>query len=251
MVFDRYADFYDVYYGEKDYAAEVDFILSLAGRFGVRPRSLLDMGCGTGRHMVEFLGRDVECDGFDLSTEMLKQAKGRLEGHDVELSQGDLTSFRNDKKYDLVVSMFAVMGYLVDNDALVAGLRTAREHLNEQGIFIFDGWFGPAVLAQKPEARKHEYRDGSRTVTRSVVPSLDPVRQKVRVSYEVSTTDSDSAPEIFTEDHDMRFMFVQEVALALDAAGLELVHACPFMDADGELSTETWNVSFVSRLRSV
>lgn len=43
MVFSEYSDFYDLYYADKDYAAEADFILELAARFGDTPKTLLDM----------------------------------------------------------------------------------------------------------------------------------------------------------------------------------------------------------------
>lgn len=139
MAFSEYSDYYDLYYAEKDYAAEADFVLELASRFGVKPQNLLDMGCGTGRHLVEFVKRGLKCDGFDLSTEMPSQASKRLAGTDVDLSEGNITNFENGKQYDLVVAMFAVMGYLIDNEHLLAGLHTARKHLRPEGVFIFDG----------------------------------------------------------------------------------------------------------------
>lgn len=37
MVFTEYSDFYDLYYADKDYAAEADFVLELASRFGANP----------------------------------------------------------------------------------------------------------------------------------------------------------------------------------------------------------------------
>jgi len=250
MVFSEYAHFYDVYYAEKDYGAEVDFVLGLAERFADAPRDILDMGCGAGRHLTEFVKRGLKCDGFDLSEDMLAQARQRLSSEPVELAQGDLTSFENGKQYDLVVSMFAVVGYLVRNEGLVAGLRTARKHLRPGGVFIFDNWFGPAVLAQKPEKKRHEYQDGENTISRSVTPKLDPVGQNVTVNYEVTVTRDGQTLKRTNEAHCMRYMFVQEMALAMDAAGLDLVHSCPFMEPDGALSTDTWNVTFVARAKS-
>lgn len=246
-VFGRYADFYDLYYADKDYAAEVDFVLVLAGRHGCRPKTVLDMGCGTGRHLVEFAKRGLCADGFDRSARMLAAADRRLKGIRACLSQGDLTTFRNGKRYDMVVSMFAVMGYLTTNGELVAGLRTARTHLAPRGVLVFDGWFGPAVLAKKPEPRRHVYRQGLTRVTRRVAPELDVVSQVVAARYEVTVKEQGAAPRVIREEHRMRYMFVQEVALAMERAGLELVHACPFLDPDGTLSTATWNATFVAK----
>ncbi len=246
-VFNKYADFYDLYYQDKDYAAEAAFVLKLAKRFACRPRTVLDMGCGTGRHLAEFARRGIAGDGFDRSPRMLSAAKERLAGSRIGLATGDLRTFRNGKRYDLVVSMFAVMGYLIANEDLLDGLATARRHLRPGGVFIFDGWFGPAVLAQKPEARKHTYRQGARQVIRRVTPELDAVSQSVLARYEVTVKASGKAARTIREEHRMRFMFVQEMALAMEQAGLRLVHACPFMQPKGSLSAQTWNVAFVAK----
>lgn len=249
MVFSEYSNLYDLYYADKDYAAEADFVLNLVSRFGVKPQTLLDMECGTGRHLVEFAKRGLKCDGFDLSAEMLVQARKRLAGAGVNLLKGNILDFQNGKQYDIIVSMFAVMGYLTDNSQLVAGLKAARKHLKTGGIFVFDGWFGPAVLSQKPEKRRHDYRDGQDTVVREVTPHLDPVNQTVTVHYDVSIKRGEQIVKRIQEDHVMRFMFIQEMAFAMDSAGLKLLHYCPFLELNGSLTFDTWNVTFAACMK--
>lgn len=247
MIFDQYAVCYDLYYADKDYSEEAEFVLEMASRFGVRPRTLLDMGCGTGRHLAEFARRGIQCDGFDRSANMLEQARKRLSDRNVGMCEGDIVSFQNGKEYDIVVSMFAVMGYLVDHDQLLDGLMTARRHLAPGGIFVFDGWFGPAVLSQKPEERHHEYQKGENTITRKAVPVLDAAKNTVTVCYEIKVSYGGEIVRRITEEHIMRLMFVDEMTFAMNECGLELVHSCPFMEADGELNSETWNIAFVAR----
>lgn len=247
MIFSDYAHFYDLYYSEKDYPAEVDFVLKLASRAGIKPRTLLDMGCGTGRHIEEFAKLGIKCDGFDLSPEMLTQARQRLAGKDVMLIEGDLTSFDNGKKYDLVIAMFAVMGYLTENGQLFAGLRTALKHLNPEGIFVFDGWFGPSVLINQPEERRHQYANEDNIIERNAVPYLDPINQTVTIDYQVIQKKAGDIIKQISEKHVMRFMFIREMEMAMKNVGLELVYYCPFMEPDKKLTTADWNVSFVAR----
>ena len=52
-VFADYARYYNVLYKDKDYAAEVSFILQCLQNTGSTPGTLLDLGCGTGRHALE------------------------------------------------------------------------------------------------------------------------------------------------------------------------------------------------------
>lgn len=245
MPFQDYARFYDVYYHSKDYEAEARFVLDLARRFNVEPRTVLDMGCGTGRHLEQFLELGLSGDGFDRSTKMLESARARLGSRVCGLYQGDLISFTNGRTYDLVVSLFAVMGYLAGNEEMLGGMQTACRHLRPGGLFIFDGWFGPAVLARRPEFRRHEYRDEhGRRIVRTASPVLDVVREIVDVHYEVT---ADGEPDPIVEDHRMRIFFVQETRLALAQAGLCLEWAGPFLQPDNPLTFDTWNVTFVAR----
>ncbi len=197
---------------------------------------------------MELSRRGLNGAGFDRSAEMLRKAVNNLASTGMEIAPGDLRSFRMNKKYDLVVAMFAIMGYLANNNDLLAGLITAREHLAPDRLFVFDGWFGPAVLAQKQEERAHEYKSGTQIVQRKVTPFLDAVDQVVTVHYEIISKDGDSPERRAVEDHKMRFMFVHEIRLAMRASGLDLLYCCPFMGPDGRLSTTTWNVTFVARL---
>jgi len=248
MVFSEYAQFYDLYYANKDYSGEVDFVLYLASKFGLYPETVLDMGCGTGKHLIEMARRGLTGLGFDQSPEMLKAARNNLGSRGMEIALGDLRHFRTNKQYDLVVAMFAVMGYLTSNEDLLSGLLTARDHLTPNGLFIFDGWFGPAVLAQRPEERIYEYTSGTQWVQRKVTPFLNTVEQVVSVHYEIISRDANGPEKRVTEDHKLRYMFVQEMKLAMQASGLALLYSCPFMKHDGQLSPTTWNVSFVACL---
>ena len=63
MIFDAYARYYDLLYQDKDYVAEVDFVVDLLSRYGVKTRSLLELGCGTGCHAGYLGNKGFECIG--------------------------------------------------------------------------------------------------------------------------------------------------------------------------------------------
>ena len=52
--------------------------------------------------------------------------------------------------YDVVVALFHVISYLPDNSDLEAAFARIREHMKPGGILIFDYWYGPAVLTDRP-----------------------------------------------------------------------------------------------------
>jgi ubiquinone/menaquinone biosynthesis C-methylase UbiE len=47
-VFQKYAEFYDALYSNKDYSKETDYLIALLG--DLSGKSILDIGCGTGRY---------------------------------------------------------------------------------------------------------------------------------------------------------------------------------------------------------
>ena len=57
--------------------------------------------------------------------------------------------------------MFTVLGYQLEDIDLMAALATVRRHLDPGGLFIFDVWNGPAVLAVRPGERRVSVTEGS------------------------------------------------------------------------------------------
>src|SRR5688500_8739032 len=115
-----YADAYDVLYAEKDYEAECDAIELLAERHGSGSATVLDLGCGTGRHTVILAGRGKVVTGVDISPDMLEHAQRRAAERGLptlDLQLGDVRTVRLGRRYDVVLLMFAVLGYqLTDGD---------------------------------------------------------------------------------------------------------------------------------------
>lgn len=83
---------------------EADFVERL------RPRSVLDAGCGTGRVAVELAGRGVEVVGVDVDPSMLDVARGKRP--DLTWILGDLASVDLGRTFDVVVLAGNVMIFL-------------------------------------------------------------------------------------------------------------------------------------------
>ena len=70
-----YANQYDAMYGDKDYVAECNLVAAAAREHGVALDRVLDIGCGTGGHSLEWAGRGVRCVGVDMSSAMIAIAE--------------------------------------------------------------------------------------------------------------------------------------------------------------------------------
>jgi SAM-dependent methyltransferase len=248
--FERYAQYYDLLYGTKDYERECDFLREIFTRYSHRPvHSLLDVGCGTGGHLGPLAQRGYDVAGLDISASMLEIAESKLReaGISVTLQRADARSFDLGQTYDAVVSMFAAFGYITDNQGITSALASARRHLRPGGVFVMDFWYGPAVLRVRPETRVLRKEDEGVLVLRTAVPHLNVSAHTNVTHYELLVIRDSTLVDHVEEDHAMRFFFPQEIRHYLEQAGLEFVGLYPFMDLDREMADDEWNAVVIGR----
>ena len=249
-VFQDYANYYNLLYQHKDYPGEAKYVQGLIRRHAPNARTLLNLGCGTGKHDFIFnrLGYDVV--GIDLSQQMVDLAREEKQNQpsgNVEFAQGDIRTVRLERKFDAVVSLFHVLSYQTSHDDLAGALRTAHLHLHDEGVFVFDCWYGPAVLADPPVVRVKKFEDDHLAVIRIAEPVSHPNQNAVDVNYHVIIRDKKSgAYSEIREKHTMRYLFLPEMQALLEATGLKLVDFQVWMT--GEVpNLGSWNVCFVAK----
>jgi SAM-dependent methyltransferase len=220
--FGDYSKYYDLLYKDKDYAGEARYVDSIIKRYAPRAATLLELGCGTGRYTAEFAAMGYRVHGVDLSEDMLNEARG-IQNDNVELSPGDARNIRLGGKFDVVAALFHVMSYQSSNRDVLDVLLTMREHLAGGGVAVFDFWYGPAVLTQRPETRFKEVEDEEIKVSRIAVPVMDVARNIVSVNYTAFIRDKHggSVREL-RETHDMRYFFLPEIGLMMNSLGMSI-----------------------------
>ena len=255
MTFDRYAVYYDTLYQDKDYEAECDFLEQVFALYALAPiRTILDLGCGTGGHARPLVRRGYVVTGVDRSEEMLNIAQSKVAEVEAVSShrslvfhQADIRTLDLGETFDAVVAMFAVISYQTMNEDLLSAFCTARQHLELGGVFVFDCWFGPAVLTERPSDRYKIVERGGERIIRFVSPTLDVLRHTVRVDYKVLRLKDNCVLDEVNESHLMRFLFPQEIAHYLDESGLTLLRLCPFMKLHETATERDWNVTAIAR----
>ncbi|QPK63425.1 class I SAM-dependent methyltransferase [Methylomonas sp. LL1] len=228
-VFDHYALYYDLLYRDKDYAAEAAYVASHIREFNPSAKTILELGCGTGGHAEFFARMGFTVVGIDMSVTMLNQAEMRKAKLPTEIAerltfiQGDVRSIRTGEQYDAVISLFHVMSYQTSNADLENSFATAAVHLKPSGVFLFDFWYGPAVLIQKPEVRVKRLEDNTIKVTRIAEPVLHANANVADVNYTIFIEDNltGKAKQI-RETHKMRYLFLPELNWMLPSSNLEI-----------------------------
>lgn len=243
-VFDAYARYYDLVNREKDYPAEARYVASLIRQHSPGAATLLDIGCGTGRHAELLVDNGFEVAGLDRSESMIEQARSRRS--DIDYHLGDACDFDLSKEFDVVSALFHVVSYLTEDTQLQTAFSNIRSHLKPGGLFVFDCWHGPTVLHQRPEVRVRRLASDNTRVVRIAEPEMLPEKNRVNVNFEIFV-EEDGAWSQFTEEHPMRYLFQPEFEKLLSDTGMEIVQAEEWLSGN-EPGEDTWSVVYVARV---
>lgn len=247
-----YSDVYDTLYEEKNYGLECDIIELLLSRHQYRKTAtILDLGCGTGNHVFQLMKRGYSVVGVDKSEGMISVAKAKAAASGISSDErfllDDARSVELRREFDAVLMMFAVLGYQTTNDDVVASLGTVRKHLRTGGLFIFDVWYGPAVLIQRPSDRIKIIQIDTGQVIRSARSRIDLANHTCQVAYTVWKTDSNKLVTETSEVHTMRYFFPLELAHYLGYCGMNLIELRAFPEIERRPDETTWNVTGIAR----
>jgi len=251
--FRRYAQYYDLLYAEKDTRLECEVIVEAIRRHSSQPIStLLDIGCGTGRHILQFGGTGWQLTGADISEEMLDIARSRANaaGIPVEFAKQDMRTLDLGRHFDVVTCLFAAFSYMTTNQDVQSALTAMRKHLLPGGLLVMDFWHGPAVLALRPEVREmRAVRDGVEVV-RTATPCLDTMAHTCSIRYDLVAKRGEDVVDEVREDHVMRFFFPKEFEYFLSTAGFDVVAVSAFPSLERVPTESDWEALLVASART-
>jgi SAM-dependent methyltransferase len=251
MVFDAYAAYYDLLYKDKDYRQETDYVHQLINRHALNAKSILDLGCGTGKHAAQFAALGYEVAGVDISAKMIKIARHNHADLGIEFHNADIRDVRLGERFDVVVALFHVICYQTEDKDLLNVFETASTHLKKGGLLIFDCWYGPGVINDPPVVRVKKMNNEKIEVERTAEPSLYQDRKIVNVDYKVRIKEKNDQSEHFiNEKHKMRYLFKGEVEVMAAQKNLEIIASHEWMKFENLDSQTCWNVAFVLRSNS-
>ena len=245
-----YSDAYDLLYSDKDYKAECDVIETLFHRYSKIPVStILDLGCGTGSHAFALSSRGYDVVGIDRSEGMLAVAQQRLsnEKGKVRFQQGDIRTIDPGQQFDAALIMFAVLGYQVENNDVLSALQTARRNLKPGGLLLFDIWYGPAVLRERPSDRVKVIPTKTGKILRVASGELDVAHHTCDVRFRLWKLVEGQVVTEIEETHRMRYFFPLELSLFLSCSGFHLIRLGAFTDFDRDPDESTWSAMVVAQ----
>lgn len=131
---------YDRLTADVDYEAIVAFYHQILKQENVRPRSAIDLACGTGSVALLLAEEYDRVMGVDMSEEMLTVAFQRAveQGKHLQFICQRLQEMALPRAVDLAVCALDGLDYILDPGDCQKAIRRVYKALNPGGIFIFD-----------------------------------------------------------------------------------------------------------------
>lgn len=228
-MYNRSAAVYDAIYraAGKDYPGETQKIQALVRRYkrsdGDR---LLDVGCGTGRH-IAYLQEVFQVQGLDNSSQMLTEARAKYPG--TRFHVADMADFELGETFDVITCLFSAIGYAQTLPRLAQTISTFAKHLRPGGVTLVEPWFGPGVL---DTAKVHAVfvDEPELKVARLNISRVEGSLSYLDFQYLVGTPDG---IEHYCETHVLGLFTNEEYQQAFTDAGLRVVHDEAGLDGRG------------------
>ncbi|MCY9695830.1 class I SAM-dependent DNA methyltransferase [Paenibacillus alginolyticus] len=145
MSYEKFAYTYDRLMNSMPYEDWLRFVKESFDRFGMKPSTIVDLGCGTGNLTIPLALEGYQLTGIDLSEDMLAVAeqkagehKSRLRGGSIHWVQQDLREWDLGEQVDVALSICDSLNYLLEEDDIIRAFRQTFEGLKPGGLFLFD-----------------------------------------------------------------------------------------------------------------
>ena len=213
-----------------DFTEDLDYWLDLADEYG---DPILELGCGTGRVLLNLARRGRAVTGIDNSPEMLARLQAKLGAASSQhlaaaphILQAGLEDFELAQRFRLAIMPFNPFMHLLTAEAQLAALERIRRHLAPGGVLALDTPNpGDAYAAQEQGLTlERTFLDGDRTVQQFSSIALDRAAQLSHVTWIYDSTGPDGAVQRSLVPLTLRFTFPAEMSLLLDRASLKLTH---------------------------
>jgi len=252
-IYEKFAEYYDMIYGRKEYQKESDVIERIIAKSCTRrPTNILDIGCGTGSHAIALSKRGFNVTGIDFSPRMIEKAKknAAAQKSKARFVVQDMRKIKLHKRFDCAICMFGGFGYILTYDGLASLFKGLRQHLVEKGLFIYEFW---NIGGIKPSPYQTWLRTREKKVTlyRLSESSFQPSTNTLRIDMHFIVLHDAKLVESFDETHTLRCYTLPEMNHYLVNNGFKLISA---HDSDSSnsfrlaaLKSETFRVLTVAQ----
>lgn len=238
--YETIAEAYDYMLRHVDYERWYQYISGIMINFVNNPRSVLELGCGTGRFGAKFSADDFVIYGIDRSIQMLQVARTRA-FRNFRIICADIRQFAISRKVDFIFSVHDTMNYLLDPADIRKTLACVRECMHEESVFMFD------ITTEHNIDRFFDnktsfYKTGGKYI--SWTNRYDREKKLIISSFTVDL----KSGEKLTEEHVQRIYTLSEMKKILEEEGFDIIAIGSDYTMDYP-SPETVMINFITKRR--
>ncbi len=228
MSYTQMARYYDL--ENADFTEDLEFWLELAEDYG---DPVLELGCGTGRVLLNLARRGHAVTGVDNAPEMLARLEAKLNtashrhlAQPPVLIQASMDAFEAPQLFQLALMPFNTFMHLLTPEAQLSTLAHLRQHLAVGGALALDLTNpGEAYGAQETGLTlERTFIDEERTVQQFASVALDRAAQLARITWLYDATDPAGNLQRTIVPLTLRYTFPGEMRLLLERSGFALTH---------------------------
>lgn len=230
MSYEKFAYTYDRLMNNMPYEDWLRFVKESFERFGVKPVSIVDLGCGTGNLTIPLALEGYQMTGIDLSEDMLAVAEQKAgeqpqlaRSGAIRLFQQDLREWEIGEPVDAALSFCDSLNYLLEEEDIIDAFRQTYEGLKPGGLFLFDVHTPEQLFAY---AESQPFFLNEDDVAYIWTSELD--EERVQIQHELTIfVKEEGGKELFRridETHEQRAYELDWLEQMLRAAGFREVH---------------------------
>jgi SAM-dependent methyltransferase len=186
-----------------------------------REDTILDLGCGNGRHAVELAKRGYHVACLDLSMVLLRLARKNSKAYPLSFIRADMRHMPFTGAFDVVVSFFTTFGYFDSDSENLQTLLSMANALRPGGKFLQDYLNKPFVIdniVPYDESKRHGMH---------IVQERQYNRRKERIEKKITIRSSGEVREYFES---VRLYTLEEMDGLIAKTDLELQRTCGDFD---------------------
>ena len=251
----RYPQYYAIGY-RWNTDVECDFIEACLKTYGPSgAKRLLDIGCGTGRHLMTLAKRGYVMTGLDVSPEMITFVEDAARQSHVPLTAvaGDLRHLTVTGTYDAAFCFMDTFRFLLTNEEILTHLRAVAGLLVPGGLYLTDFWVPSRWDQIGNEIHQWEQTEGETTVRVFYLQhpeSVDPVTQTLEDELVFEVSEGGQTKTIRGGPTRTRLILPQEFRALVEASGaFEVVGTYGEFDMTQPFDRDTLSWRMISVLK--
>lgn len=199
-----------------------NYIEEIFKRYNKNPKKILEMACGTGNLSYYFAKERYNLTCFDLSSDMLSKAYDKLRRYkNVKIMEQDMIDFNLNQKFDSVIAICDSINYICEKEDLFETFKNVWNHLEEDGIFIFDI---NSYYKLKYIIGNNTFIEDQENVFYTWQNYYDEERDICEFYLTFFTSEDGEDFQRFDEEHQERAYRIEEIIELLKEAGFKDIH---------------------------